>query len=156
MKFYGTYSCGHDGAIQIYGPTKDREWKVKYEFDRLCPKCRELEKQKCIDEENKNAMDASIQMGLPMLTGTERQIAWATTIRYEHIKTVRRALEKYKKDKVVFVFGSVTTEQWKAIFDDLVNDETESKFWIENRKIDEIWNVIEKNCKKLFFNEKEI
>lgn len=155
MKFYGTYSCGHDGEIQIYGPTKDREWKAKYEFNRLCPECRELERQRQIEEKNKIAMDAAIQMGLPILTGTERQIAWATTIRYDHIKTVKRSLEAYKKDKVIFTFGSVTTEQWKAVFDGLVNNETESKFWIENRKADEIWNVIAKKCKELYFKEKE-
>lgn len=155
MKFYGTYSCGHDGEIQIYGPTKDREWKAKYEFDRLCPECRELERKRQIEEKDKIAMDAAIQMELPVLTGTERQITWATTIRYDHIKTVKRALETYEKDKVVFTFGSVTTEQWKAVFDSLVNNETESKFWIENRKIDELWNVIAKKCKELYFKEKE-
>lgn len=155
MKFYGTYSCGHDGEIQIYGPTKDREWKAKYEFDRLCPECRELERKRQIEEKDKIAMDAAIQMGLPILTGTEKQIAWATKIRYDHINAVKRSLESYKKEKVTFTFGSVATEQWKAVFDSLLSNETESKFWIKNRKTDEIWNVIAKKCKELYFKKKE-
>lgn len=46
MKFYGTYSCGHDGEIQIYGPTKDREWKAEYEFDQAMPKMQRIRKTK--------------------------------------------------------------------------------------------------------------
>ena len=40
MKYDGIYSCGHEGVIDIIGPTKDREWKKEHEFSQLCPECR--------------------------------------------------------------------------------------------------------------------
>ena len=32
MKYYGTYACGHEGVVEIYGPSKDREAKRKMNF----------------------------------------------------------------------------------------------------------------------------
>lgn len=37
--YHGTYSCGHEGRINLIGPTKDREWKKEREFSGLCPEC---------------------------------------------------------------------------------------------------------------------
>lgn len=80
MKYYGTYACGHEGAVDIYGPSKDREWKKENAFSRLCPECREKARQQERDIANKKAAEAAAEMGLPKLTGTEKQVAWVTPL----------------------------------------------------------------------------
>lgn len=29
------YSCGHEGVIQLTGPGRDREWRLKREVDKV-------------------------------------------------------------------------------------------------------------------------
>ena len=38
-KYGGTYTCGHEGNVQIYGPMKNREWLRERHFDRPCEEC---------------------------------------------------------------------------------------------------------------------
>lgn len=89
MKYNITYSCGHDGVVDLIGPGKDRENKLAwYESKGLCPECYKVqaEKDKADEairrqEENEAAAANAVAMGLPNLIGTEKQITWATTIR---------------------------------------------------------------------------
>lgn len=49
MKYNVTFACGHDGRIDIVGPTKERDRKVAwYEQNRVCPACyaAEVERKK--------------------------------------------------------------------------------------------------------------
>lgn len=44
-KYDVKFSCGHTHTIELYGPTADRERKIKYlEECGICPECREAEK----------------------------------------------------------------------------------------------------------------
>lgn len=44
-KYDVRFSCGHIHTIELYGPTADRERKIKYlEECGICPECREAEK----------------------------------------------------------------------------------------------------------------
>ena len=100
MKYYGTYACGHEGAVQIYGPTKERERKKSYIFSHLCPECEKLEIQKKRDEVNKKSMAFAAELGLPALTGSEKQIAWATTIRNEQMERVNSLVKEHEGFRV--------------------------------------------------------
>lgn len=40
-KYSGTFSCGHDGRVDVIGPTKNRQWIVDRKFEGLCPECYE-------------------------------------------------------------------------------------------------------------------
>lgn len=99
-KYDVTYICGHSDTIQLYGPGRDREWKLAREESKLCPECY----KKHLDEErarqNAEAAEANQAAGLPALEGTEKQIAWAESIRFniqnkfkELIKALRSHLE---------------------------------------------------------------
>lgn len=90
----GTYACGHKGRVQIYGPVKNRDWKEKREFAKLCPDCW----KKKADEENQKAAEAAKEMGLPELKGTEKQVAWANSIRLEIINEKYNELLQYLLD----------------------------------------------------------
>ena len=66
-----THTCGHDGErYQAYGPGAGRERELARIESHPCPDCLK-----------KAADEAAQKAGLPMLSGSPKQIAWATEIR---------------------------------------------------------------------------
>ena len=152
MKYYGTYACGHEGVVEIYGPSKDREWKKENEFSRPCPECRERARQQERDIANKKAAEAATEMGLPKLTGTEKQVAWATTIRNDLINSVNEALQKNPDRKITVAESKIIDiNDWGQAFDALVAEKTTAKFWIDNREERGLGKQIIEKCKDMFF-----
>lgn len=82
-KYEGTYACGHDGVVNVIGKMRDRQRKIDYAFSHLCPQCAKKEREKQIAEENKNSEVLSKEYGFPELAGSEKQVAWANTIRLD-------------------------------------------------------------------------
>jgi len=134
-----TRSCGHQEWVQIYGPTKDREWKAQAESKRVCRECYEKElKAKREAEAIARAEAAKIaakeaQAGnLPALSGSEKQVAWAETIRKEH------------HDALISAAARAIIPQIKELFDDEIGKymaESSAHNWIERRHTtpDAIW-----------------
>jgi len=80
MAWYNmTYSCGHETREQLYGPTKDREYRISRAKTSLCPECY---RAKMIAEKQAktDALKATMP-ALPALTGSDKQIAWADKLR---------------------------------------------------------------------------
>lgn len=73
-------SCGSSYQVSLFGNHKDREWKLE-NWDWTCDECKEKERQ----EANAQAAAANADAGLPPLTGSKKQIAWAETIRKQKI-----------------------------------------------------------------------
>ena len=98
-KYEGTYACGHDGVVNVIGKMRDRQRKIDYAFSHLCPQCAKKEREKQIAEENKNSEVLSKEYGFPELAGSEKQVAWANTIRldfyneYEDYLTTQEMIE---------------------------------------------------------------
>lgn len=161
--YYGAFSCGHEGRVNIIGPGKDREWKKERAFGELCPECY----KKWLEEERKKAnleaAEKSSKMELPELTGTERQVAWANTLRVEVIesyeqqqgefdKRISKAKELLRKneeqgipnkyslsDLKLYVRGRehtnmiTTKEELSDAMDYILKSKTKAEFWIGNR-----------------------
>lgn len=166
--YYGIFSCGHEGRVNIIGPTKDREWKKERVFEKLCPECYEKYLAEERKKANKEAIKKAEEMELPMLLGTEKQVAWANTLRnvvvdrYEkQLETFKERLEQAKKyleemeakgtpsdkkleDVKLFVYNKegkkvyTSKEEISDAFDYAILKYTETKFWIENRFNSEI------------------
>lgn len=140
MKYTGTYSCGHEGAINLFGPTKDREWKVERTFSGLCPDCFKKKQQEEREKENKISAIKSAEMELPELTGSEKQAAWANTIRLkivEKLDQLMLAMDEVKdplktKNSEGELFEVEKDELSEAIDFCLVN-QTTSRFWIDHK-----------------------
>lgn len=93
-KYTVTHSCGHEEVVNLIGPHRDREWRMARMEEEVCHECylRQLaaENAKAAEENKKNE--------LPALTGSEKQVAWAESIRAQRIasitETVRKGQEK--------------------------------------------------------------
>lgn len=139
--YYGTYSCGHDGRVNIVGRVKDREWKKEYEFQKLCPECYRKHKEDEKKRKIKEAQEKSKEMELPELLGTEKQVAWATTLRVEMIERIAEAIKSFpKKDLEKFslydenkMIISTNKKELSEALDFGCLKHSESEFWIDNR-----------------------
>lgn len=161
--YYGTFSCGHEGRVNIIGPGKDREWKKERAFGELCPECY----KKWLEEErrkaNLEAAEKSSEMELPELIGTEKQVAWANTLRMEVIENYEQQQEEFNEriekakellrrneengipnkyslsDLKLYVRGRehtnmiTTKEELSDTMDYILQSKTKAEFWIDNR-----------------------
>jgi hypothetical protein len=136
-KYQVTYKCGHEGIEQITGRVKDRGGKAAWiEANKLCPDCYEAKRQKERAEANAQNADANRDAGLPPLTGSEKQIAWAESIRATQITQLDGliALMDKSADKVAAQPEAIrqAVEQAYERFISL-KTETKASVWIENR-----------------------
>lgn len=94
-----THACGHQGErYQAYGKHDGRERQLAA-IERLdCPACRKAAADK-----------AATEAGLPLLMGSEKQVAWAGEIR-------ERALRLLPAERAA-----------------ACRSETSAKWWIDNR-----------------------
>jgi len=120
--YKGTHSCGHDGNVDLIGPHKVREWKIEKYFSEICPACFKIQ----ADKENEINMMKAIEMELPELKGTEKQIVWANTIR---IKIIENTIAKNENiDLLEYIITNKTNASW----------------WIDNRNTN-IFNIVNLN-----------
>lgn len=91
--YYGTFSCGHEGRVNIVGPVKDRKWKAERQFEKLCEKCWEAKLIADREKANVEAARQAKEMNLPELIGTEKQVAWATTLRQKRIEEIQAEID---------------------------------------------------------------
>lgn len=77
MKYEITHSCGHTKVHDIIGKRDKREWRIGRLESEICADCLAEEHAK----ENARNAQKNAEAGLPELTGTPKQIAWAETIR---------------------------------------------------------------------------
>jgi len=140
--YYGTYSCGHEGRTNIVGKTKDREWKAERHFEGLCTECWEIEKQRKFDEANAKAAAEAAEYGLPDLTGTEKQVAWANTLRQNWISEAEKWIvySEGRLDRGRFKNHPEEAEQlkkgiaaMKVAMEARLLEEASARFWIDNR-----------------------
>lgn len=80
-KYDITRSCGHVETINIGGKVSERDNQAEYESGKLCYECYKAKQAEHRAAESKAAAEASQSAGMPALTGSEKQVAWAQTIR---------------------------------------------------------------------------
>lgn len=97
------HSCGHSGEpIQLYGKVAGRERVLDAMGRHPCPDCRAA-----------TAQEAAHDAGLPVLTGTAKQVGWADDIRGK--------------------YASAVTAAGKTELLDEVRRHPEARWWIDNR-----------------------
>jgi hypothetical protein len=132
-KYSVTYTCGHSGVIQLYGKCKDREWKLAREEEKLCPDCYLVKLEEDRKKQNAEAAQANQSAGFPQLEGTEKQIAWAETIRKNIIDTIQKTIfdriSEENKNESPEIY-----EKYVKSFTALKSHSAAS-WWIDNRSI---------------------
>ena len=114
--------CGDRYDVQLYGPGKSREWKLD-NWDWTCEECR----QKSRDEQNTKAAAANAESGLPSMMGSEKQIAWAETIRKHKLDVLEDLLSGSPGEKI-------NEPRFQAAID-ILWGQTSATWWIDNRDI---------------------
>ena len=116
-KYNVTYKCGCSHEIQLFGSYDQRDAKLEWLATQDCPNCK---KQQELNE----ATSYAEANNLPLLEGSEKQVNWATTLRF----SAHKALD------TLSIHASATDakkliELWRRE----MNSKTESKWWIEHR-----------------------
>ena len=130
-KYTITRQCGHQETIQIYGKHSGRDNQAEHESTKLCLDCYKAEQEAKRAESSANASKEAEAKGLPALTGSEKQIAWAETIRaaaMAEIEPLRAAMAKVPADHPNKKIAEVALE----IINKIVS-RTSAHYWIENR-----------------------
>lgn len=123
-KYNINYSCGHKGTVGLVGKYSERERKIEWMEQGVCPDCYKAQQEAKRAAENKAAAVAAADAGLPALKGSEKQINWANSIRADLIT----GLEKIRT-------LAIEANQPQAIvgtIDAIINNDS-AKFWIDNR-----------------------
>lgn len=147
-KYTVTRACGHVEEVVLFGKIKDREWRLEnVEPNKLCYECWQKELAEQREKENREAAEAAREMNLPQLTGTEKQVAWAETIRQKVLANID-----------TYIYKSVEEERrndpkiWQAL--EHIRNKTEARWWIDNREIDWSWETM-RFLKKMYREAKE-
>lgn len=139
MAWYGVdYSCGHSGRMQIYGPVRDRQAIADREGHKECADCYQVRLDREHAEASAKAIAANTASGLPALTGSPRQIAWAETIRAKKIADVELISTRPElRSDIAAMSGAPIELVVRVIAQKLVEYRaTEAaKYWIDNRTL---------------------
>lgn len=121
-----TRACGHSEECYLSGPRSGHRWRLaRVEPYKLCEECYRAEMEKRHQEENREAAEAARKMNLPRLSGTEKQVAWAETIRLELLDCIHSRLgERFYAPEVY------------AIVEYIKETKTAASWWIDHRFVD--------------------
>ncbi|MDU6263741.1 MAG: hypothetical protein E6600_04495 [Anaerocolumna aminovalerica] len=155
--YHGTYECGHEGRVNIIGPTKERGWKKEIAFSRLCPECWQKHAEEERERLNRESLEKAKEMELPELVGTEKQVAWANTLRQKIIDELSELSENAKRIKELnFIYGfKLTSEEILKIRDYIIDKKVKASDYIDNRN-KHVFEIIECEMKDALKKEEEI
>ncbi len=133
-KYTAHHICGHDAELQLYGPGKERERRLRWLATVPCMDCKRAAEQAARAEASVAAAAQAEIAGLPNLTGSEKQVAWAETIRRDRLAQLDKVLDALRQP------ASRLTEAGRAdlfaALDRLAGEyrgQAEARWWIDHR-----------------------
>lgn len=126
-----TYKCGCKSVIDLFGAVASRDGALARAAAKSCPECHAVEVAANRAVESAKASEASKAGGLPALEGSEKQVAWAETIRAEQAAKIEKTLSM-----MVNPTGNQVIAGMIAKVQDAANEilaRTSAKEWIETR-----------------------
>ena len=123
--------CGHWGRRDLSGSSRSRErYAESLGEGELCPDCKREALLKKREAEVAEAVKAAEEKNWPDLLGSEKQIAWATTIRAQVVNGDKDNYCFIYKDKVYKLKREAVSGIVESV---LIKEKIDSKFWIDNR-----------------------
>jgi hypothetical protein len=135
-KYEVTHSCGHTQTHNITGPDTRpykpggltrREWIAAQRAQELCADCKAAARDNQRVTDTLAAVDHAAECGLPVLTGTEKQTAWAERIRRELISEFD-ALEAKSPAEHADITAGI-----RQVLTGALARQTRASWWIDNR-----------------------
>ena len=102
------HSCGHEQAHHLTGFDSQQARKARWLKTTICRDCFVAEKR--VEETAAAALSGAAisHLDLPLLTGTDRQIGWASTIRTKRLA----ALTNSNSDADCYACLQITDPKW--------------------------------------------
>jgi len=122
VKYEVKRACGHTETIQLFGTYKNR--MIRYAWAQQQP-CREC----CLAERRQEEKALAEELGLPELAGTEKQVAWANSLRLDWAKPLYDKLDYWRQRGV----GEAVLAQCKQAIVEVLSSRTDAKWWIDHR-----------------------
>jgi hypothetical protein len=113
------HSCGCERKYRLYGPAHSVRRQIEHREAMPCPKCRKAAEEALFVARCEEAALANAEMGLPELTGTAAQVAYAETIRRDGVRNALRMVNADKEQDVVDTLSMATAAKW----------------WLDNREL---------------------
>lgn len=145
-KYSVTYACGHTDTVNLIGPKRTREWMLKDKETQVCPDCYRAELEAKREAERAAALAEAAEQELPTLVGTEKQVAWALTLRKKYLEVLDGVLQRAPLQ--ASVDRAIAQQAIESI-----QRESSAVWWIENGRNPsdrEIMTLIAKRYKDLF------
>ena len=124
-----THTCGHTETVQMYGSASERDSKAAWLASKPCQECQRKAQQA-------QATESAQAQGLPALTGSDKQVAWATTIRAEQLGKVAKMRQEFeatgRKQNVTEDVMAAQMGQFDALVAKLAT-QTAASWWIDRR-----------------------
>ena len=124
-----THTCGHTETVQMYGTSKERDSKAAWLSSKPCQECQRKAQQTA-------AAESAQAQGLPALVGSDKQVAWATTIRAELLCKVAQMRSEFeatgRKQNVTEDVMTAQMGQFDALVTKLTA-QTAAAWWIDRR-----------------------
>lgn len=128
------HTCGHEAEVQLFGKVKDRESKADWMANNPCADCAKAQKAAKNEAAGQIATTQASEAGLPVLEGSDKQVAWANTIRMERLAVLQdlqvkmaRAIERERSDDYLDYLRGRIDDETKIVFS------ASAKYIIENR-----------------------
>lgn len=124
-----TRSCGHTETVNICGPYAGRERQAQYEATKLCRTCWQAKIDAEKAQANTAAAESAQTAGRPELTGTEKQVAWATTIREAKLADLAILVDRVRAN-----VGGEMADITDAVAA-RIEAQTSASYWIDNKDL---------------------
>lgn len=139
--FTDTFTCGHECEIEVGGYSEEyARDRATERFGGLCPACQKAENERKHKEEAEIAEKEAIDLGLPKLVGTDKQIRWALSLRRNFYKYVEKLAMRADDAELENIFstypGILANHRDKYLeIDDEPDKIVQKKLWVENKEI---------------------
>lgn len=131
MQYTITHTCGHSETVDIYGTNShgERERKAEWMRSQPCQDCRRT-------TETAQALESAQARGLPTLTGSEKQIAWAERIRAAFVARMTDEIAKNARvlSREDAERAAQQAEWTRAALTAAVSAQTSAAWWIDHRE----------------------
>lgn len=127
-KYQILYLCGHTEEKQLFGPEARRQSYIAWCGEAAqCTACRKADAEAATEA-------LEVEYGLPALQGSEKQVAWARTIRFKALREVIDYIDqKRSKAEQLGILEKFEAQAAEKL--QILCRPAAARFWIDGRDV---------------------